>query len=1364
MEDKQNQQFSIVLPEQNEQNLQNEYDSNQNRNVDKIQQKSNFSPNNKISASNFKGVEICNLVKTETVFKQNEILLTEHSSIPHQNIKNVFGDDQRERAVNVKCLKIQRMEYFIQQLQLQLLKEKLNKSFLNEAVFFLEVSVNSLKGLGEQTYRLRRIYQDFKTLDKNLIQENNVKKLNLNLPHFPFQKDPKNLFDKEIFLKIGEYLQTLCQNSKIVDTDTFWQFFEISSNFHQGVVKVKETFIKKRSGGRFKKQCRGSCHTWSVRYLAITSEGLMYSKTNRGINSNIREILLFDQNFNMEYGKFQTGKEQGIVITTSTRKVRLECYSQFHFYDVLAACKEAISLSPYIEIHRFDSFAPERKDAECKWFVDGYDYFKDLYYDLKNAKSSVYITDWWLSPENYLLRPVGEVTNQESRLDRVLQSLGEKGVSIMIILYKEPTIALTLDSAHTKQHLKSLSNNIVIMRHPDYILPFLWSHHEKMVIIDQQIGYLGGLDLCYGRFDTQNHHLSDLPVAQESEQFVFFPGIDYSNARYKDFENVKNHTVSNIDRQKQIRMPWHDVAMKIVGEPVKDMVRHFIQYWNFCKVDIYSKDQKNIAQIIPKKLKQQEEDQKNKKPQLSKMKNKLQGVLSTFTKKMKNKLNILDSNDKLSNQQMQNETMKGQPGQRRFIQYLAELKKIPSEKNLQNFEHQDQEQQELIQPEKNKDISIFQSTQPQEAFTENSKIVNQGKPNSNTMEKRNSIKESEIIINKTDMFEQKMQKIKRTQTNIAFMIEEMSEVDSEIQNNGNRTQQQQNGQIKLNTVPKSVSIEQMEGIDEFLEGENINPLNQYNSKMPNCSKFKNQEIQIEIKPQTLQVVELKKKESKTLKKIFQRRQKREDSNSYKVLTIGINLIEKIDNLTDKEEEINFFQFNDDDKNIKVSEIIDQAQLLSNNNAANNANSINPNTISNNFGIVKKPSLWKTKVQEKLMIEKRLPLLQSQATNIVTQNIKNDELNQFYQIKYEAEQIEKSKINLNFVRYDQSGSCKCQMLRSGSSWSLGLKPDHTELSIQIAYIQLIAQAQSFIYIENQFFISCTAGSVVKNQIAQALIDRILLADKKGEDFFVCVVMPLLPGFAGEVNDSNAAVMKCQLHWEYFTISRGGGSIYEVLKQHVKDPFKYIRFFGLRNHGVLNNTPYSEIIYVHSKLMIVDDKFVIIGSANINDRSMCGTRDSEIAMIVEDTKKVSCRLNGKYVMLNQFAHTFRMSLYQEHFGLTEQQAEDPLNSQLLSLISERAKKNTEIYREVFRCYPDDQVTYLNQLEPWQKERKQENYFQLKDEIKGHAVELPLDFLKNENLNFTIRQKEYFVPVQSFLQATWKAIQHSFTFFIC
>ena len=36
------------------------------------------------------------------------------------------------------------------------------------------------------------------------------------------------------------------------------------------------------------------------------------------------------------------------------------------------------------------------------------------------------------------------------------------------------------------------------------------------------------------------------------------------------------------------------------------------------------------------------------------------------------------------------------------------------------------------------------------------------------------------------------------------------------------------------------------------------------------------------------------------------------------------------------------------------------------------------------------------------------------------------------------------------------------------------------------------------------------------------------------------------------------------------------------------------------------------------MIIDDRNVLIGSANINDRSLVGKRDSEIAMVIEDNE--------------------------------------------------------------------------------------------------------------------------------------------------
>jgi hypothetical protein len=68
------------------------------------------------------------------------------------------------------------------------------------------------------------------------------------------------------------------------------------------------------------------------------------------------------------------------------------------------------------------------------------------------------------------------------------------------------------------------------------------------------------------------------------------------------------------------------------------------------------------------------------------------------------------------------------------------------------------------------------------------------------------------------------------------------------------------------------------------------------------------------------------------------------------------------------------------------------------------------------------------------------------------------------------------------------------------------------------------------------------------------------------------------------------------------------------------------------------------------MVVDDKRVIIGSANINERSQLGTRDSEIAACIEDDgDMIDSFFDGKPVKVGRFAHTLRMRLMAEHIGL-------------------------------------------------------------------------------------------------------------------
>ena len=45
-------------------------------------------------------------------------------------------------------------------------------------------------------------------------------------------------------------------------------------------------------------------------------------------------------------------------------------------------------------------------------------------------------------------------------------------------------------------------------------------------------------------------------------------------------------------------MPWHDIHMMLIGDALKDMCRHFIQYWNFAKINIYDKEHE-VAQLHP---------------------------------------------------------------------------------------------------------------------------------------------------------------------------------------------------------------------------------------------------------------------------------------------------------------------------------------------------------------------------------------------------------------------------------------------------------------------------------------------------------------------------------------------------------------------------------------------------------------------------------------------------------------------------------------------------------------------------------------------------------------------------------------------
>ncbi|KAF1775591.1 Phospholipase D-like domain [Phytophthora cactorum] len=277
-----------------------------------------------------------------------------------------------------------------------------------------------------------------------------------------------------------------------------------------------------------------------------------------------------------------------------------------------------------------------------------------------------------------------------------------------------------------------------------------------------------------------------------------------------------------------------------------------------------------------------------------------------------------------------------------------------------------------------------------------------------------------------------------------------------------------------------------------------------------------------------------------------------------------------------------------------------------------------------------------------------------------------------------------------VFHPSANICNVQVCRSVSMWSAGVP---TEASIQAAYMDVIANSKHFLYIENQFFISGMDGNgIVRNRILQALVDRIERAVQRDEKFRVYVVMPLLPAFEGNIRSHEITNLHAVMHWQFATICRGRYSLFEALKGVTNHPEDYVAFFGLRKYGIMpNGCAATEQIYIHSKLMIADDRCAIIGSANINDRSMNGDRDSEIALVIEDMQYEDGVMNEKPYRRGVAASKLRLQLFREHLGLADDDLSvaDPTSDHTWNSIKSTASSNTKIFETVFDCAPSNRM---------------------------------------------------------------------------
>ncbi|TZG28808.1 phospholipase D-like domain-containing protein [Sphingomonas montanisoli] len=156
-------------------------------------------------------------------------------------------------------------------------------------------------------------------------------------------------------------------------------------------------------------------------------------------------------------------------------------------------------------------------------------------------------------------------------------------------------------------------------------------------------------------------------------------------------------------------------------------------------------------------------------------------------------------------------------------------------------------------------------------------------------------------------------------------------------------------------------------------------------------------------------------------------------------------------------------------------------------------------------------------------------------------------------------------------------------------------------IEALYIDMIATAKRFIYADNQYFAS--------RSVAEAMANR--LGEKDGPE--IVIVNPVsADGWLQE------AAM---------------GSARAELMQALIEADKYDRF-----QIYTPVTAAGKPIYVHSKLMIVDDRILRVGSSNMNNRSMGLDSECDIAIECPDVDPAIRHL--------------RETLMAEHLGTTRE----------------------------------------------------------------------------------------------------------------
>jgi phosphatidylserine/phosphatidylglycerophosphate/cardiolipin synthase-like enzyme len=178
---------------------------------------------------------------------------------------------------------------------------------------------------------------------------------------------------------------------------------------------------------------------------------------------------------------------------------------------------------------------PPRPGNAIEILVDGAEALPAIANQLQTARSHVHLTGWYFSPDFALLRD-----DEPLILRNVLAELAER-IDVRVIVWAGAPLPLFRPS---RREVRRMRDKLIAGTRIQCALDSrerpLHCHHEKTVVIDDRVAFVGGIDLTTQAGDR--YDVSDHPA--------------------------------------RAAVGWHDAAARIEGPAVGDVAEHFRMRWH----------------------------------------------------------------------------------------------------------------------------------------------------------------------------------------------------------------------------------------------------------------------------------------------------------------------------------------------------------------------------------------------------------------------------------------------------------------------------------------------------------------------------------------------------------------------------------------------------------------------------------------------------------------------------------------------------------------------------------------------------------------------------------------------------------------